>query len=347
MLQSCIPRVQRAFKFSEELTGWASQISTTAHQWWEIEDILPGYDFKRETASAAPGQQNRLLQLQQASRTRVPLTHATVYWSGLWIVACCSGALGPHTSHCQSVFCLNLQTSPFSPNFVSDSAQTGCFWLTSAGDWHLLWIYNKINFLTASPNASVWQRCFLIFGFTGSGRLLINPSERVPPAARRIAARLWFNCRRQIMHNMLEGNSIGDHLVNWRPHLRDWLIDQSFTEVDNSWQEHQWGRSLVSDDSCVSWRRFGLCGLFCSVCRGWFHQHSHLTACFSPEIWLKKGEAGVYRLPQMIQWCMSVCFPRWYHAPGAPSRQREDVWLCCNESMKGPRVAAETSPSHR
>lgn len=88
-----------------------------------------GYDFKHVTASAAPGQGNRLLQLQQASRTRVPLTHATVYWSGLRVVACCSGALGTHTSHCQSVFRLNPQTSPFSPVFISNSVQTWCFWL--------------------------------------------------------------------------------------------------------------------------------------------------------------------------------------------------------------------------
>lgn len=88
-----------------------------------------GYDFKYVTAPAAPGQGNRLLQLQQASRTRVPLTHATVYWSGLRVVACCSGARGTRTSHCQSVFCLNPQTSPFSPAFVSNSVQTWCFWL--------------------------------------------------------------------------------------------------------------------------------------------------------------------------------------------------------------------------
>lgn len=56
-----------------------------------------GSDFKHVTDSAAAGQRNRFLQLQPASRTRVPLTHATVYWSGLRIVVCCSGALGaPH-----------------------------------------------------------------------------------------------------------------------------------------------------------------------------------------------------------------------------------------------------------
>lgn len=88
-----------------------------------------GYDFKHVTAWAAPSQGNRLLKLQQASHTRVPLTHAMVYWSGLWVVACCSGALRAHTSHCQSVFCLNPQTSPFSPAIVSNSVQTGCFWL--------------------------------------------------------------------------------------------------------------------------------------------------------------------------------------------------------------------------
>lgn len=88
-----------------------------------------GYDFKHVTVSAAPGQGNRLLQLQQGSRTRVPLTHATVYWSGLRVVVCCSGALGARTSHYQSVFCLNRQTSPFTSAFVSNSVQTGCFWL--------------------------------------------------------------------------------------------------------------------------------------------------------------------------------------------------------------------------
>lgn len=66
-----------------------------------------GYDLKHVTTSAAAGQRNRFLQLQPASRTRVPLTHATVYWSGLRVVVFCSGALGAHTSHCQSVFCLN------------------------------------------------------------------------------------------------------------------------------------------------------------------------------------------------------------------------------------------------
>lgn len=87
------------------------------------------YDFKHVAAPAAAGQRNRFLQLQPASCTKVPLTHATVYWSGLRVVVFCSGALGAHTSHCQSVFCLNPQTSPFTPAFVSNSVQTGCFWL--------------------------------------------------------------------------------------------------------------------------------------------------------------------------------------------------------------------------
>lgn len=34
-------------------------------------------------------------------------------------------------------------------------------------------------------------------------------------------------------------------------------------------------------------------------------------------------------------------------APRTPSRYGEDVWLCCNESMKGPQVMEEMSPSHR
>lgn len=109
-----------------ELLERAAARLTSSGKW---RTSCQGYDFKHVTASAAPGQGNRLLQLQQASRTRVPLTHATVYWSGLRVVACCSGALGAHTSHCQSVFCLNPQTSPFSPAFVSNSVQTGCFWL--------------------------------------------------------------------------------------------------------------------------------------------------------------------------------------------------------------------------
>lgn len=96
---------------------------------WTRRTSCQGYDFKHVTASAAPGQGSRLLQLQPASRTRVPLTHPTVYWSGLMVVVCCSGALGALTSHCQSVFCLNPQTPPFTPAFVSNSVQTGCFWL--------------------------------------------------------------------------------------------------------------------------------------------------------------------------------------------------------------------------
>lgn len=96
-----------------------------------------GYDFKHVTASAAPGQGNRLLQLQQTSRTRVPLTHATVYWSGLRVVACCSGAPGTHTSLCQSVFCLNLQTSPFGLAFFQILLILGVFLAANTGDWHL------------------------------------------------------------------------------------------------------------------------------------------------------------------------------------------------------------------
>ncbi len=109
-----------------ELLGQAAAQLTSRGEW---RTSCQGYDFKHVTVSAAAGQGNRLLQLQQASRTRVPLTLATVYWSGLRIVVCCSGALGAHTSHCQSVFCLSSQTSPFTPAFVSDSVQTGCFWL--------------------------------------------------------------------------------------------------------------------------------------------------------------------------------------------------------------------------
>lgn len=109
--------------------------STAARQRWgggkkkKRRASYRGSDFKHVTDSAAAGQRNRFLQLQPASRTTVPLTHATVYWSGLRIVVCCSGALGARTSHCQSVFCLNPQTSPFTPSFVSNSVQTGCFWL--------------------------------------------------------------------------------------------------------------------------------------------------------------------------------------------------------------------------
>lgn len=49
---------QRAFRCSGELgeAGASQTSSTPPHQWWEIEDILPGYDFKHVTASATPGQ---------------------------------------------------------------------------------------------------------------------------------------------------------------------------------------------------------------------------------------------------------------------------------------------------
>lgn len=119
-----------------ELFGQAAAAQLTRGGKWRTS--CQGYDFKHVTASAAPGQGNRLLQLQQASRTTVPLTHAMVYWSGLRVVVCCSGALGACTSHCQSVFCLNPQTSPFTPDFVSHSVQTGCFLAANTGDWHLL-----------------------------------------------------------------------------------------------------------------------------------------------------------------------------------------------------------------
>lgn len=97
-----------------------------------------GYDFKHVTASAASGQGNRLLQLQQASRTRVPLTHATVYWSGLRVVVCCSGALGVLTSHCQSVFCLNPSDIPFYPGLHFTFCSDCVFLVANTGDWHLL-----------------------------------------------------------------------------------------------------------------------------------------------------------------------------------------------------------------
>lgn len=126
-------KCQRAFRCSEEhaaarasRNGQQQRPLASGEKW---RTSCQGYDFKHVTLSAAPGQGNRLLQLQQASRTRVPLTHATVYWSGLRVVVCCSGALGALASHCQSVFCLNPQTSPFTPAFVSNSVQTGCFWL--------------------------------------------------------------------------------------------------------------------------------------------------------------------------------------------------------------------------
>lgn len=123
-VSGCLGAVRREQRM--ELLKQAVVQLTSGGKW---RTSCQGYDFKHVTASAAPGQGNRLLQLQQASRTRVPSTHATVYWSGLRVVACCSGALGTHTSHCQSVFRLNPQTSPFSPAFISDSVQTWCFWL--------------------------------------------------------------------------------------------------------------------------------------------------------------------------------------------------------------------------
>lgn len=103
-------KCQRAFRCSEESAdiGASRTSSSAAHRRWEKRRTsCQGYDFKHVTTSAAAGQRNRFLQLQPASRTRVPLTHATVYWSGLRVVVFCSGALGAHTSHCQSVFCLN------------------------------------------------------------------------------------------------------------------------------------------------------------------------------------------------------------------------------------------------
>lgn len=97
-------KCQRAFRCSEEDVG-ASRTSSSGGE--KRRTSCQGYDLKHVTTSAAAGQRNRFLQLQPASRTRVPLTHATVYWSGLRVVVFCSGALGAHTSHCQSVFCLN------------------------------------------------------------------------------------------------------------------------------------------------------------------------------------------------------------------------------------------------
>lgn len=79
---------------------------------------------------------SRLLQLQRASRARVPLTHATACWSGLGPPLCCSAALGGRggegalAPHRQSVFRFNPQTSPF---YLLPSShirfRLGCFWL--------------------------------------------------------------------------------------------------------------------------------------------------------------------------------------------------------------------------
>lgn len=104
--------------------------------------------FKHVRASAAAGQKSRFLPLQAAAYARVSLTRAAVWWSELRLAVCGSGAPGPHTSHRPSV----PSSSPFSPAFLSDCVQTGCFLV----DWHLLSEFiRKINSLTASPSTSL------------------------------------------------------------------------------------------------------------------------------------------------------------------------------------------------
>lgn len=116
--------------------------------------------------------------------------------------------------------------------------------------------------------------------------------------------------------------ALGNHLVNGGPQLRDGLIDRA--GLGKSWRRRHGRRSLVSGDLCISRR-----GRWSPCC-----------PCFVGKSEFKIGVDG---LPQMIQYWAPYASLHGWGAPRTPSRYGEDVWLCCNESVKGSRL----SPSRR
>lgn len=150
-------KCQRAFRCGEESaeTGVLGHVAAQLASGGRWRTSCQGYDLKHVTASTAAGQRNRFLQLQPASRTRVPLTHAMVYCSGLRVVVCCLGALGPThpTANLYSVWTPRHLLLPLlSFQILFSLGVFGCQhrWLAPS-----LWIYNKINSLTASLSTSI------------------------------------------------------------------------------------------------------------------------------------------------------------------------------------------------
>lgn len=156
IVNSCVQMSKGVQVQWRECRGRSSRTSSSAaRQWWEMEDILTGLWIQTCNSLNSCRPKEQISPITASLTHAVPLTHAMVYCSGLRVAVCCSGALGPThpTANLYSVWTPRHLLLPLlSFQILFSLGVFGCQhrWLAPS-----LWIYNKINSLTASLSTSI------------------------------------------------------------------------------------------------------------------------------------------------------------------------------------------------